>query len=258
MLLNISPDPVYYRKHSMATKGALSLVAVATLGLLAAPCAYSDSNALLLKLWSRLVGATDLLVYKQGIKLSIPSRQLTILMLPPAWNVQFLNLRTKVYCQCPADKWTAPMTRAASFFRPGDPSSLKSSGAEGAIYEGLPCRKHILKLPAGTNSEGKKAWELLLIKQGVQYTIADHYYPKAVTAALARTLGVIQLDGIPLALTCVSNRGKVEVELKLTGHSYVPFKNTDLQVPRDYKLVGTATEVTGTATDNAGFAEFIR
>jgi hypothetical protein len=255
--MKTSPKAAYSNKRLIAVKRGLSLVLVVALGTLASPVACADDKGLLLKQYSLLIGASDLLVCKQGIRLSLPSRRLVILMTPPAWNVQFFNLESKEYYQCPINKWISPMASAAAFFRPGDPSALRSVASAQTTYQDIACRKHTLKLPAGTNSTGDKSWERLLVKSGSLYVIDDKYYPKTVTTALARTFGTLPDAGIPLALTCESNRGEVIEELRLTSHSPVAIRVSDLQMPKGYRLVSTAQKVLGTEADNGGLADFI-
>jgi hypothetical protein len=183
---------------------------------------------------------------------------MAILMTPPTWDVQFLNLKTKVYCVAPASTWRSPVASTASMMRPGDSSALRSVGSTMSAYNGLPCRKYILKLPTAENSSGERTWQRLLVKAGILYAIDDSYYPKSVGSVLGKTFGTLKDAGIPLVLTCQSNGNEISEELKLTAFSKVPVKISDLQVPKDFKLVKTANEVTKSEMDDEGLSEMIR
>jgi hypothetical protein len=127
-----------------------------------------------------------------------------------------------------------------------------------SVFKGLPCRKHTLKLPAVADSTGDRSWEKLLVKSGVLYVIDDRSYPKNVSSVLGKTFGTLQYAGIPIALTCQNNGGNIFEELKLISHSEVPIQVSDLQVPKGFKLVATATDVTNSEADNQGFTELLR
>jgi hypothetical protein len=130
--------------------------------------------------------------------------------------------------------------------------------SEVSSLQGITCRKHTLKVPPGVNSVGEKSWQKLLIKEGELYCVTDPSYPKDVTAALARTVGSIPVEGVPLSFTCVSNRGSTEKELKLIGQDKTKLQATDLQIPKDYKQVATPREVLASDANNEGFADFIK
>jgi len=220
--------------------------------------ASAEDQALLLKQWSFLNGMTELKLAKKGVRMDIPGRRLAMLIAPPNWNVQFLNLQTKVFCECKTVDWRPQMASATVFFRPGDPSGLVPASSAETTLQGIKCRRYLLKLPAVQDSGGSHTWEQLLVKSAELYALDEPAYPKMVKIVLARNFGTHKDAGIPLVLTCTNNRNEVSKELRLNGHEWIPFKASDYVAPRDFKRVKTATEVTNTAGANEGFSEFIR
>ncbi len=217
-----------------------------------------EPSALHIKQTSQLTGNIEMLLSKNGLRLTMPDRQLAIVMTAPKWEVCFLNIKRKIYSQSPAAKWTFPAITVASYVRPGDPSGLKSIRSETATLQGLSCRKHTMKVPPGTNSDGEHSWQKLLIKEGELYCLADPSYPRHVAAAVARTVGSIPVDGIPLQFICVSNRNQKEEELVLHSQNRTILKAPDLQIPAGYKKVPTPMEVLNSTDNSEGFADFIR
>jgi hypothetical protein len=256
--LNKRPALAYENTRIIALKRLACLVLLIAFGTLAAPEAFAEDKGLLLKQWCWLVGPTEMTVSKQGVRLNIKDRRLAILMIPPAWDVQFLNLATKVYYQCPAGKWRYPLASTAALARPGDPSCLRSVASHYTLFKGLPCLKHTLKIPTAVDSIGKNTWQGLLVSSGSFYVIDDKFYPLGVSSALERTFGTPQCGGIPVALNCVSHRGEISEEVRLMSHNQVAINVSELQVPKDYKLVKTSSAVTNTDGANQGFSEFIR
>ncbi|MBS2007514.1 MAG: hypothetical protein JST01_10765 [Cyanobacteria bacterium SZAS TMP-1] len=243
---------VHIRLYQMALAAVLIISTANPL-----PVGASD-NALLIKQTSYIIGISELTFCKKGIRFYIPARQLVLIMAPPAWNVQLLNLQSKLYCECPPMQWRPQMASATSFFRPGDPSGLVSVSSVESTIQGLKCRKHTLKLPASQNSGGSHTWEQLLVRSAELYAIDDPELPRSAKTIIARTLGSIKDAGIPLVLTCTNNRRELSQELRMTSQKTVPIKPADFQIPKGFKLVKTATEVTNTTGAAEGFSEFIR
>jgi len=234
------------------------LPALLFFSFLAAPAGQAGESALVLKQWSYLNGATELTLSKKGVRFDVPGRHLALIMAPPVWNVQFLNLQRKVYYECTPAAWRPQMSSAAVFLRPGDPGALVPASSTETELDGLKCRRYLLKLPASQNSSGAHTWEKLLVKTGELYAIDDPAYPKVVKTILAKNFGTYREAGIPLVLTCTNNGNSISKELRLNGHSTTPFKAADYVVPKDFKRVKTGPEVTSVQSDNEGFSDFIR
>lgn|GEM_PF-2610279 len=245
-------------KRTLTVSAALPALLCLSFSLLCAPAGQAEENALVLKQWSFLNGATQLTLSKKGVRFEVPGRHLAMIMAPPVWNVQFLNLQRKVYYECTPAAWRPQMSSATVFFRPGDPGALVPASSAESTIQGLKCRRYLLKLPASQNSSGTHTWEQLLVKTAELYAIDDNNYPKVVKTILAKNFGTYRDAGIPLVLTCTNNRNEISKELRLSSHSTTPFKAGDFLVPKDFKRVKTGPEVTSNQSDNEGFSEFIR
>jgi hypothetical protein len=214
-------------------------------------------KALILHQYSLISGKTTIKATKLAVRLEIPFRRVAVLLSAPDWNVLFLNEQSKIYCRCLATAWRSPMGSGAALFRPGDPSSLKAIGSESSTLQELACKKYTLKQPASVSEHGQHTWQRLMVSSGQLYIFDGNAYPRGVGIVLARTLGTVPLDGIPLSFTVVNNNGGHSEELKLEDHSQANVKASDFQIPKDFKLVATPEDVIHSDAVNEGLSEFL-
>ena len=230
----------------------------ATVCALYSGAASAEENATELKQFSLLNGASRTIACKQGVRLEIPHRHLVILVIPPEWNVLYLNTESKVYCKVAADRWRSPLASATAMFRPGDASNLRVLASAPSAYKGLACTKYLLKLPTAENESGEKAWKRLLVRSGLLYTLDKYHYPANVATIFSRSLGTTKVDGLPLFFSATNNNGSVCEELKLESHAEIAYKAGDFVLPKGYKQVDKPEGVTNSDAMNQGFADFIR
>ena len=220
--------------------------------------ATAANPGVLLKQKSLMIGRSELLYSKDGIKLDLYEKNQVIIMRPPLWRVQNFHTANKLYWEGDATTFKFNLTATCSIFRPGDTSNLKPSTSEATTLSGLACRKYKLLGQKLDVTQMKRTWEGLVVRDGELWAVAMPGVPSNIYKLLATGFGAPGVSGIPMAMEVYNNTGRKSKELEVLS---VIHKNTtadDFKIPSGYKKVLKPEEITVSPGASKDFAEWMQ
>jgi hypothetical protein len=219
--------------------------------------AQAEGKAILLQLESSVLGASRVLINKNGMRLELDQTHVVVAMKAPAWKVQCWKPRTKLYYECTPSEWKPRLAVFTALFRPTDASSLHVVLSKPDTLNGVSARKYELVSP-DADKNGPESWRGLLVRNGAYWVIDDKEIPESVTTVIQRTYGIPIVAGIPLALKTRTNKGSSREELRFISKSFKDATSADFEVPSGFRRVKQQEDVTNDLDVNHGFSEFIR
>lgn len=215
-------------------------------------------QALFLKQKSLMLGRTELLYCKEGIKLDLYEKSQLILMRPPLWHVQLCHTGNKLYWEGDAKGFKSNFNSTCAMFRPGDPSALKPGASTKSEQKGLACIKYNLTGQKFTNQANLHTWQRLLVRDGFLWALPAKEVPAAATKVLNLCFAAPVAPGIPIALTVFNNGGSHSEEVELLGVQHKTVSAADFKVPSSYKRVSKPEQIINTKALGEDFAEILK
>ena len=226
--------------------------------LLSGTTAEAAEQALFLKQKSLVLGRTELLYGKQGIKLDLYEKSQILLMRPPLWRVQLCHTGNKLYWEGEAKDFKSNFNSTCAMFRPGDASSLKPGTVSKSEIKGLPCIKYQLNGQNLAKNTIQHTWQRLLVKSGDLFALPAKEVPAAATKVLSLCFGAPIMPGIPLSMKVFNNGGTECQEFDLLAAQKKSATIADFKVPSSYKRVSKPEQITNTKAIGEDFAEIFK
>lgn len=205
-----------------------------------------------------MIGRTELLYSKDGIKFDLYEKNQVIIMRPPLWRVQNYSTANKLYWEGEAKNFKFNLTSTCSIFRPGDTSGLKASTSEPSEVSGLACRRYKLVGQKVEVSKMKRTWEGLVVRDGELWAAPVPGVPLDVCKMLGTGFGAPAVPGIPLVMDVYNNTGRRSKELELLSVTNKKTSTADFTLPPGYKKVLKAEEISVSSGASKDFAEWVQ
>ncbi|MBS1995222.1 MAG: hypothetical protein JSS86_02885 [Cyanobacteria bacterium SZAS LIN-2] len=199
--------------------------------------------ATLLKQRSMLAGDTELLVAKNGIKLTMKDKGYALVSTAPRWQLRLINLSEKIYFDTDPKKWVPREQFAASMYRSTNFRSLKTVKSEATTLQGLPAMlMHMIgdQYPQG-KSLGK--WQKLAVASAEYWGLKSADINPGAAEIIAKVFSMPSSGYLPLQLKGLNHKGRKLDELTLVSVSKVSCSAADFQTGKDYRPVKTEEEV---------------
>ncbi len=205
-----------------------------------------------------MLGRTELLYSKDGIKLDLYEKSQILLMRPPLWKVQICHTGNKLYWEGDAKSFKSNFNNTCAMFRPGDPSSLKPGSSQKSDKKGLNCLKFDLTGQKFANLENLHTWQKLLVRNGFLWALPAQGVPAQATRVLSLSFGAPVTPGIPLAMTVYNNGGSHSDEFDLVAVQHKSATTNDFKVPSSFKRVSKPEQLINTKALGEDFAEILK
>jgi hypothetical protein len=190
---------------------------------------------------SAMVGHMELLVSRQGLRLDLSDKALSIVMRKPDWQVIMLNHKTKSYFQTSLAAWQPASSMNAVFVRPDDPSGLSYKSYSVGKLDEIPVFIYQLK---GVNNSGKKdKFSRIQIRSGTIWILDDSDLPAQVGEKLNRFIGAPPLPGPTIKFSILNNKGQHNEEVRLIASQSKALKETMLAVPPGYTKAAKQADI---------------
>jgi len=217
-----------------------------------------SAPAVLLKQKSEMMGFTNLLYSKDGIRLELLDLNQVILMRPPRWQIQYGNANTKVYWEGAALDFKTNFTTSCSMFRPGDPSTMKVTTATSDKIKGLDCKKYLLVGQNYGSSKELHTWQRLMVREGKLWMIEATGLPLANSRVLNKCFGASVAPGVPMRMVVINNTGTENIEFDVGKCEHKEASPADFKVPSTYKKVDKQEKVNNFKGTTEEFAEIFK
>jgi hypothetical protein len=226
--------------------------------LLSSCKAYANEQATFLKQKSLMLGRTELLYSKDGIKLDLYEKSQILTMRPPLWRVQICHTGYKRYWEGEAKDFKSSFNSTCAMFRPGDASTLKPGTVSQSEIKGLPCVSYKLNGQKLASNTIQHTWQRLLVKEGTLLALPAKDVPAVATRVLSLSFGAPVTPGIPLAMTVFNNAGTESKEFELLAAQKKAATAADFKVPSTYTRVSKPEQITNTKAMGEDFAEIFK
>lgn len=233
---------------------AFTLLVSALAFCLPAQCA----SAVLLKQKSEMMGFTNLLYSKEGIRLELLDSNRVILMRPPRWQIQYANTNTKVYWEGEPLDFKSNFTTSCSMFRPGDASTMQVTTVTSDQIDGLDCKKYKLVGQKYGNSKGRHSWQRLMVRDGNLWMLAAKGLPLANSRVLNKCFGAPLTPGVPVRMLVINNGNNENIEFDVRKCEHKKATAADFKVPSTYKKVDKQEKVNSFKASTEEFAEIFK
>ncbi len=240
---------------SSKRNSTLRLLLLLSACLLSGTTAQATEQALFLKQRSLMLGRTELLYCKEGIKLDLYEKSQILLMRPPLWRVQLCHTRNKLYWEGDAKDFKSNFNSTCAMFRPGDASSLKPGTVSSSVIKGLPCIKYQLKGQKLASNTIQHTWQRLLVKGGELFSLPAKEVPAAATKVLSLSFGAPIAPGIPISMKVFNNADTESQEFEVLAVLRKSATAADSKVPSSFKQVAKPEQITNTKANSKDYAE---
>jgi hypothetical protein len=234
------------------------LLLLLSVSLLSGTTAEAAEQALFLKQKSLMLGRTELLYCKDGIKLDLYEKSQILLMRPPLWRVQLCHTRNKLYWEGEAKDFKSNFNSTCAMFRPGDASSLKPGAATSSELKGLSCIKYQLNGQNLAKNTIQHTWQRLLVKSGDLFALPAKEVPAAATKVLSLCFGAPVTPGIPISMKVLNNGGTATQEFEVLVAQKKAATPADFKVPSSFKRVSKPEQITNNKAIGEDFAEIFK
>lgn len=188
-----------------------------------------------------MVGHMELLVNRQGLRLDLTDKALSIVMRKPDWQVTMLNHKTKSYFQAPLAGWQPAASMNAVLVRPDDPSGLTVQNCSPGKLDEIPVLVYQMN---GVNNSGKKdKFSRIQIKSGTIWVLEDNNVPAQVGEKLNRFIGAPPLPGLTVRFVINNNKGQRNEEVRLVASEVKVVSDSILKVPQGYTKAAKQADI---------------
>ncbi|MBP9092130.1 hypothetical protein KBI23_13970 [bacterium] len=236
----------------------LLLLLLLSICLLSETTVEAAEPALFLKQKSLMLGRTELLYCKEGIKLDLYEKSQILLMRPPLWRVQLCHTGNKRYWEGEAKDFKSNFNSTCAMFRPGDASSLKPGKVSQSEIKGLSCIKYQLNGQKLASSTIQHTWQRLLVKEGDLFSLPAKEVPAAATKVLSLCFGAPITPGIPISMKVFNNGGTETQEFEVLAAQKKAATTADFRVPSSFKRVSKPEQITNNKAIGEDFAEIFK
>lgn len=244
--------------NDVAAKLKTSALAAAASVLLFFPAVAASTPATLIKQKSLMMGHTEMLYSKEGVRLEMPDQKKLLLMRPPLWQVQWCNTANKLYWEGEAIVFKNDFITSTSMFRPGDPSCTKPTTSTETKLNGLACKRFQLVGQNFGSGRAPHSWQRLSVRDGGLWMQPAPYLPANNCRVLCKLFGAPVLPGVPLSMVVYNNNNTESKEFKILEVSTKTPSRADFTLPPGYKKVAKQGDVNNFAASNDNFAEIFK
>lgn len=190
---------------------------------------------------SAMVGHMELLVNRQGLRLDLTDKALSIVMRKPDWQVTMLNHKTKSYFQSTLVGWQPAASMNAVLVRPDDPSGLTVQNCSPDKLDEIPVLVYQMR---GVNNRGKKdKFSRIQIKSGTIWVLDDSNLPAQVGEKLNHFIGAPPLHGLTVRFVILNNKGQRKEEVRLIATESKVVNDSILKVPQGYTKAAKQADI---------------
>ncbi|CAN5558469.1 hypothetical protein BH11CYA1_BH11CYA1_08870 [soil metagenome] len=229
------------RVKKIAAKAAITMI-LAEIFLCATVAAKEtvptsiSETAIVYEQQSKVLGRCQIIVSKAGTRLDWLSKNVSLITHPPEWRMTMLNTAEHKYFTAAPGRFRASSSITVSLCRTSDTSILKPVRTVKALLCGRAVNKISMTGEPPLKS-GYRHWQKLLLHSAEYWVEPTTIIPPPVVRSLQEMYCTPTADGIPLQLTTVSNKGKVEKELILLSAKTRTVSDKEFAIPEKYKAV---------------------
>lgn len=188
-----------------------------------------------------MVGHMELLVNRQGLRLDLTDKALSIVMRKPDWQVTMLNHKTKSYFQSNLVGWQPAASMNAVLVRPDDPGGLTVQNCSPDKLDEIPVLVYQMR---GVNNRGKKdKFSRIQIKSGTIWVLDDSNLPAQVGEKLNHFIGAPPLHGLTVRFVILNNKGQRKEEVRLIATESKVVNDSILKVPQGYTKAAKQADI---------------
>jgi len=191
---------------------------------------------------SKILGSTELLVGKSGIRLDVPKTKTTLIACAPDWRLILVNDNQHKYFISEKNNFHAPSGLTVALYRTSDTSVLKAKSMQPTSLLGVKVNK-VEMTGEQAMRPGDPKWRKLLLHSATAWIDQTCPLPPPVVRAIENMYSLPSNRGLPLQVTTVNNKGNVERELVLLKVSAKSVSASDFTVPKRYLAVTKQEEL---------------